>query len=72
MTTEVTNPTSAYRDAFQELIRAGEPSWLRDLRQDSFIQFERAGFPTVDQEDWKYTNVAPVAKTPFRPVIDAN
>ena len=29
-----------------------------ETREHSFEQFERAGFPTVKQEDWKYTNVA--------------
>jgi Fe-S cluster assembly protein SufD len=72
MSTEVINPANAYRDAFQELTSTAEPDWLRDLRQDSFQQFEQAGFPTVAQEDWKYTNVAPLAKTPYRPVIAAN
>jgi hypothetical protein len=37
-----------------------------------FAQFERAGFPTVQQEEWKYTNVSTIAKTNFRPVIAAN
>src|SRR4030095_17006506 len=64
-----------YNSAFHELIEkvgGTEPSWLRDVREQSFAQFERAGFPTVQQEDWKYTNVSPIAKTNFRPVIAAN
>lgn len=32
--------------------------------------FERTGFPTVGEEDWKYTNVAPVAKTSFTPAFE--
>lgn len=64
-----------YNSAFHELIErvsGTEPSWLRDIREQSFAQFERAGFPTVQQEEWKYTNVSPIAKTNFRPVIAAN
>jgi Fe-S cluster assembly protein SufD len=64
-----------YNSAFHELIEkvgGTEPSWLRDIREQSFAQFERAGFPTVQQEEWKYTNVSPIAKTSFRPVIAAN
>jgi Fe-S cluster assembly protein SufD len=37
-----------------------EPEWLRDLRQEAFLEFSERGYPTVRQEDWKYTNVAPV------------
>lgn len=74
MTTE-TAKADLYNSAFHELIEkvsGTEPSWLREIRQESFSQFERAGFPTVRQEDWKYTNVATIAKTKFRPVIAAN
>lgn len=74
MTTEIAK-AGLYNSAFHELIQrvsGTEPSWLRDIRAQSFAQFELAGFPTVQQEEWKYTNVSPIAKTNFRPVIAAN
>jgi Fe-S cluster assembly protein SufD len=74
MTTETAKP-DLYNSAFLEVIEkvsGTEPAWLREIRQESFTQFERAGFPTVKQEDWKYTNVSNLAKTNFRPVIAAN
>ena len=37
-----------------------EPAWLNDLRCEAFLEFSERGYPTVRQEDWKYTNVAPV------------
>ena len=60
-----------YQAAFQHLLqsRPDEPSWLRTVREDAFTKFERVGFPTVRDEDWKYTNVAPVAGGKFAPVI---
>ncbi len=39
---------------------ANEPEWLRDLRREAFLEFSERGYPSVRQEDWKYTNVAPV------------
>ncbi|HJZ80713.1 MAG TPA: Fe-S cluster assembly protein SufD [Pyrinomonadaceae bacterium] len=72
MSTEVNRDPSTYRAAFQKLSGALEPSWLADLRAASFAEFERAGFPTVAQEDWKYTNVSSIAKAKFTPVIAAN
>ena len=75
MTTEIAKEQSAYGRAFHELVernRQVEPAWLRDLREHSFAQFESAGFPTVALEEWKYTNVAALAKTDFKPVIAAN
>jgi len=75
MTPEIANEKNLYALAFHELRQRSvpvEPQWLREMRQRSFAQFERAGFPTVQQEDWKYTNVGLIAKTNFRPVIAAN
>jgi Fe-S cluster assembly protein SufD len=42
------------------------PAWLRELRQEGFARFCAAGFPSTHDEDWKFTNVAAIAKTPFR------
>jgi Fe-S cluster assembly protein SufD len=42
------------------------PGWLRDLRQRGAARFAALGFPTVRQEEWRFTNVAPIADTPFR------
>lgn len=38
------------------------PSWRSSLAQKAFETFEKSGFPTTRDEDWKYTNVAPVIK----------
>ena len=73
MVTEIANENSAYRSALRELTKvSGEPSWLRALRGRSFDQFERVGFPGVEQEEWKYTNVAPITRTKFTPVVNSN
>ena len=48
-------------------LRAAEPSAERlALRERAWQQFERQGFPTLRQEEWRFTNVAPVGKTTFR------
>jgi len=59
---------AAFRE-FVETRDANEPAWLRLLRQKSFARFEEPGFPTVKDEDWKYTNVAPIAKANFAPAL---
>jgi Fe-S cluster assembly protein SufD len=43
---------------------AGLP-WLQDARRRAFEQFGALGFPTISQEDWKYTNVSAIEKRPF-------
>ena len=73
MVTEIANEKSAYSSALRDLMKvSGEPSWLRELRSSSFDQFERVGFPGVEQEEWKYTNVAPIKRTNFTPVVNSN
>jgi Fe-S cluster assembly protein SufD len=44
---------------------AAEPSGLARLRAHAREEFARRGFPTTRDEDWKYTNVAPIASTRF-------
>jgi len=67
--TAVASETGTYRAAFEDLLarRASrEPDWNRVLRESAFARFEGAGFPTTRLEDWKYTSVAPIARTVFR------
>ena len=45
---------------------AAAPAWLAELRQKGASRFAADGFPTVRQEEWRFTNVAPIAETPFR------
>ena len=70
MMSQVIEEKSSYRAAFRELSeRPGGslPSWVGSLRERSMELFETKGFPTTDEEDWKYTNVAPIARGDFRP-----
>jgi Fe-S cluster assembly protein SufD len=57
-----------YRAAFFEhvtRVRHQEPTWLSLLRRDAFERFLERGFPTTDEEDWRFTSVAPLAATSF-------
>ena len=70
MTLQLVKEVSAYESAFRVFSETRkEPTWLRRLRQNSFEFFEHVGFPTVDEEEWKYTNLAPLARTNFEPVV---
>ncbi|MGH7941798.1 MAG: Fe-S cluster assembly protein SufD, partial [Limisphaerales bacterium] len=44
---------------------AGVPQWLLDLRRTGASAFAGLGFPTLRDEDWRFTNVAPIAELPF-------
>jgi Fe-S cluster assembly protein SufD len=45
----------------------GGPRWLQDLRDRAAARFAALGFPTVRDEDWRFTNVAPIAAAEFKP-----
>ena len=60
------NERDHYRSLFQSL-NGSAPSWLRQRREQGLARFLDEGFPTPRLEDWKYTNVAAVARHPFRP-----
>jgi len=40
-------------------------AWLRKLREDAFARFCEVGFPTTHDEDWRFTSVSAIARTPF-------
>jgi Fe-S cluster assembly protein SufD len=44
---------------------APQPQWLPALRQAGIASFAEAGFPTLHDEDWRFTNVAPIEKLSF-------
>ena len=39
------------------------------LRKAAIARFSELGFPTTNDEDWRFTNVAPIAALPFKPVL---
>ncbi len=43
------------------------PAWLRERRAAAIARFAELGFPTVRQEDWRFTSVAPLIDTAFVP-----
>jgi Fe-S cluster assembly protein SufD len=42
-------------------------AWLDALRDTAAERFEKLGFPTTHDEDWRFTSVAPIARTNFLP-----
>ena len=49
----------------------GGPRWLQDLRERGASRFTALGFPTVRDEEWRFTNVTPVTSGEFRPADGA-
>ncbi len=73
VTVRLTEPYLAAFHAFAKEAAETDPPWLRKLRTTAAGHFEASGFPTPKDEDWKHTNVAAIARTPyaFDPHADA-
>src|SRR2546426_11242100 len=41
------------------------PPWLHEIREGAIARFTELGFPTMKQEEWRFTSVAPIAETRF-------
>ena len=67
------NDTDPYLETFDRFeAQAKQPPWVFPLRKAGIARFAELGFPTLQQEDWRFTNVAPIAKLPFKPVFEAS
>ena len=65
--------TDSYLETFERFEpQAKQPAWVFPLRKAGIARFAELGFPTLDQEDWRFTNVAPIAKLPFKPVLEVS
>lgn len=72
MVTELVKSENQYQTAFRA-VRESSPTvpWLELVRSGAIDRFEQLGFPTVRDEEWKYTNLAPLAKESFQPAVRA-
>src|SRR5262249_20546549 len=43
-----------------------QPPWLGLVRKVALERFSALGFPTLDDEEWKYTNMTPIARSAYR------
>ncbi len=47
-----------YNTNFQKsLENSDQPEWLKNLRKEAFEYFTENGFPTLKDEEWKYTSI---------------
>jgi len=61
--TAASQHTGQWLDAFTRQKPAAP--WVKELREAAFQRFAELGFPTTHDEDWRFTNVAPIARTQF-------
>ena len=64
-----TDLLSNYFEAYEAVRAEGherEPVWMHQLREDGWARFSAKGFPSTRDEDWRFTNLAALAKTAFQ------
>ena len=63
----VTKPiTDHYRAAFEGMPAEAQHAWLTPIREAALSRFVELGFPTTRHEDWRFTNIAPLAEIEFQ------
>src|SRR5947209_8220053 len=50
----------------EHALGAGLRAGLHRLRTDAMSRFAERGFPTQKDEEWRFTNLAPLTKVPFQ------
>lgn len=64
---------AADHSVFEENVVSVSPKWLTNVRHQALESFDKIGFPTATRgnEQWKYTNVRPIARATFHYPFDA-
>jgi Fe-S cluster assembly protein SufD len=73
---EIRNNSRAL-DGFLHTFKTLEPSWSRNgqawlepVRRAAIARLADLGFPTVHDEDWRFTSLAPIVTTAFQPATE--
>lgn len=56
---------------FENRLNGESSSSVHDLRKKAISAFSSLDFPSVKEEEWKYTNIAPLLKHNFKPASQA-
>lgn len=68
MDIELNDKIESYTEGYKQLKSkkfSDNPQWLKDLREGASHEFSTIGFPTVKDEDWRFTNLAPISRNKF-------
>ena len=65
MTQKANSGTDLLVGKFSQMETATQPKWLAPVRKAGLASFADQGFPKLSDEDWRFTNVAPIAQLPF-------
>jgi Fe-S cluster assembly protein SufD len=67
MSTElIKQENNIWESIYSQQTSCTKPGWAARLRESALARFRDLGFPSVKDEEWKYTNVAPLTKLEFQ------
>ncbi|RPI06262.1 MAG: Fe-S cluster assembly protein SufD, partial [Ignavibacteriae bacterium] len=56
-------------EAFEQGLNGEKSTSVHAIRRDAIRRFKDLGFPTKYQEEWRFTNIDPITKIAFQPVL---
>ncbi len=65
MVSSIAVKETQFAEDFRKLIAEERDPTVRELRERAYEYFAENGFPQVNSEDWKYTNVSTIARARF-------
>lgn len=68
MSITLSEKDNGYMEGFSRFEKTAPGSnlgWLKSIRKHAITKFSELGFPTPRDEDWRFTNVAPIARSSF-------
>ena len=58
--TPTSNLINNFDKILQSLSNGATPNWLAEIRATNLERFNKLGFPTTKDEEWKYTNISSI------------
>ncbi|MCW8810936.1 MAG: hypothetical protein OQK64_08270, partial [Ignavibacteriaceae bacterium] len=55
---------------FEKRLNGGKESFIHSKRKAALSNFSKLEFPTIKDEEWKYTSIAPLLKYNFVPTYE--
>lgn len=71
MNAQVTSRYAVSYPAIAEHLMGQHLPWLQVQRQTALAKFASTGFPSVREEEWRYTNVSALEKKAYQPLVQA-
>ncbi len=56
-------------ELFESKLNGHSKSFLHEFRKNAAATIDKLSFPTVKNEEWKYTNITPILKDNFKPAF---